>query len=76
MHVPDAILFASDADLLAMWGALLLTLAAICSVMERRRLRRAQINRIGWVPWTGLLLTFAVIGFGLLVVALPVVLTD
>lgn len=76
MHVPDAILFASDADLLAMWGALFLTLAAICSMMERRRLRRAQINRIGWVPWTGLLLTFAVIGFGLLVVALPVVLTD
>lgn len=76
VHLPDEILFASDADLLAMWGAGFVVLAALCSLMERRRIRRAQINRVGWVPWTGLLLTFAVIGFGLLAVALPTVLAD
>ncbi|QKG70008.1 hypothetical protein [Erythrobacter mangrovi] len=76
MHIPDTIRFASEADLLSLWGGLFLLLAATCSVMERRRMRRAQINRIGWVPWIGLLLTFGVIGFGLLVISLPVVLTD
>ncbi|WP_246449943.1 hypothetical protein [Qipengyuania soli] len=69
--LPDEILFASDAELLALWGAGMLVLAALCSLMERRRMKRAQINRIGWVPWTGLFLTFAVIGGGLLAVAVP-----
>ncbi|MFA6218464.1 MAG: hypothetical protein WC692_01660 [Erythrobacter sp.] len=76
MRLPDEILFASDAELLAMWGGAFMLLAAACSLMERRRMRRAQINRVGWVPWTGLLLAFAVIGFGLLAVALPGVLSD
>lgn len=69
--LPDEIIFASDAELLALWGAAMLLLAALCSLMERRRMRRAAIDRIGWVPWTGLFLTFAVVGGGLLAVAVP-----
>ncbi len=34
-------------------------------------MKRAAIDRIGWVPWTGLFLTFAVLGGGLLAVAVP-----
>ena len=69
MH--EFLTFASDADILAMWGAGFLMLALFTLVMDRRRNRRARIDRIGWMPWTGLFLTFAVIGGGLLAVAIP-----
>lgn len=67
----DFLLFASDAEIIALWGLGALLIAGLCSVMERRRMKRAQIHRVGWVPWTGLFLTFAVIGGGLLAVAVP-----
>lgn len=63
--------FASDAARLAMTGAGFLVLAAVASLMERRRIKRVEINRVGWVPWTGLFLASAVIGGGLIVLALP-----
>lgn len=69
MH--EFLTFASDADILAMWGVGFLGLAAFTLIMDRRRNRRARIDRIGWMPWTGLFLTFAVIGGGLLAVAIP-----
>lgn len=72
-YEPDFLLFASQADIVALWGAGLLMLAAMAAIMERRRMKRAQINRVGWVPWTGLFLTCAVVGGGLLAVALPAV---
>lgn len=70
-YEPEFLLFASDAELLALWGAVSLLLALLAMVLERRRMKRARIDRIGWVPWTGLFLTFAVVGGGLLAVALP-----
>lgn len=69
MH--EFLTFASDADILAMWGVAFLGLSAFTLIMDRRRNRRARIDRIGWMPWTGLFLTFAVIGGGLLAVAIP-----
>lgn len=63
--------FASDADILALWGALFLLFAGFTLVMERRRVKRAQIDGVGWVPWTSLFLTCAVVGGGLLAVAIP-----
>jgi hypothetical protein len=71
---PEFLLFASDAELAAYWGAACVLVALACLVMERRRMRRAEINRVGWMPWTGLFLTFAVIGGGLLAMAVPVIL--
>lgn len=70
-RLTEEILFASDAELLTIWGVAMLLVAGFCSLMERRRMKRAQINRVGWVPWTGLFLFFAVIGGGLLAVAVP-----
>lgn len=67
----NELLFASDAELMTFWGVALLMIAGFCSLMERRRMKRAQINKVGWVPWTGLFLTFAVFGGGLLAVAVP-----
>ena len=63
--------FASEAEILGLWAVGFLVAAGICSLMERRRTRRKRIDSVGWVPWTGLFLTFAVIGGGLLVVAVP-----
>ena len=74
MAEPDFLLFASDAELAAFWGGLFLLLALICMLMERRRYRRREINRVGWMPWTGLFLVFAVFGGGLLALSVPVIL--
>ena len=56
MTEPDFLLFASDAELAAYWGAACLFAAVVCLGMERRRMRRTEINRVGWMPWTGLFL--------------------
>ncbi|MGE5953679.1 MAG: hypothetical protein ACM308_08710 [Qipengyuania vulgaris] len=69
--MPKFLTFASDADILALWGAGFLLLALFSLFMERRRLKRARIDGVGWVPWTGLFLTAAVVGGGLLAVAVP-----
>ena len=73
MTEPAFLLFANDAQLLAMGGGLLVLLAVIALAMDRRRSRRKDIDRVGWVPWTGLFLMLAVLGGGMLALALPVV---
>ncbi|MCH2487987.1 MAG: hypothetical protein MK010_09635 [Erythrobacter sp.] len=73
MIEPDFLLFANDAQLLAMLGGVLIVLAVGALVMDRRRSRRRDIDRVGWVPWTGLFLMLAVLGGGMLALSLPVV---
>lgn len=63
--------FASQADILALWGGAFLFVAGITLFMERRRAKRARIDGVGWVPWTGLFLICAVVGGGLLAIAIP-----
>jgi len=70
---PEFLLFASDAELAAYWGAACIAAALACLLMERRRMKRAELNRVGWMPWTGLFLMLAVMGGGMLALALPVV---
>jgi hypothetical protein len=65
MELPDALVFASDAELAMIAGLVALGFAALMSLAERRRVRRERIDRVGWVPWTGLFLVFAVIGLTL-----------
>ncbi|QYJ08152.1 hypothetical protein [Qipengyuania flava] len=74
MTEPDFLLFASDAEIAAYWGVAALFMALVCMVMERRRTKRTEINRVGWVPWMGLFVMFAVIGGGLLAAAIPAIL--
>ena len=71
MKLPDVLTFASDAEVAALAGGVCVTLAIGCLLMERRRVKRATINRVGWVPWTGMFLMFAVIGGGLIALGLP-----
>lgn len=65
--------FASDAELAAALGGVLLLCAALSLLAERRRHRLARRGNIGWMPWTILFLVFAMTGTGLLTLALPVV---
>ncbi|WP_095012882.1 hypothetical protein [Tsuneonella mangrovi] len=58
--------FASDAQIAAAWGGAFLLVAALARVAEWRRIKRARIDRVGWVPWTGIFLTCAVIGASLM----------
>ena len=46
--------FASDAKLLLFTGLACWTFAVFAWLAERRRGKRADLDRVGWVPWTGL----------------------
>jgi len=52
MREPDFLLFASDATLLGIAGAVLLLLAFRAALGDRKRKRRRAIDAVGWVPWT------------------------
>ena len=52
MEEPDFLLFASDATLAGLAGGALLLVALWSAVAERRRLRRARIEAVGFMPWT------------------------
>lgn len=67
MKLPDAVMFASDAEIALFTGAVVLALAALTNVAERRRIRRARIDQVGWIPWTGLFLMLMVVGVTLVV---------
>lgn len=67
----DYLTFASDAELLVLGGAGLLLIAAMASFAERRRVKRSHIDRVGWMPWTGLFLTCAVVGVVMLAFGIP-----
>ncbi len=66
--------FASDAELMGLVACGFLIAAAISGVLERRRLKRRDIQRVGWVPWMGIFMGCVIIAGGLLVVALPPIL--
>lgn len=62
MKLPDHLLFASDAEWMVLWGLGVLLLAALTRFAENRRLKRARIDRVGFMPWTGIFLVLMVIG--------------
>ena len=76
MKVPEILLFASNAELATVAGAAFLLLAGLARYGESRRMRRQRIDRIGWMPWTGLFLVSAVVGLTLLALGLPGLLKD
>lgn len=61
--------FASEAEIVGLWGLVLLLVAAIALVAERRRMKRVRIDGAGWVPWTTLFMVSAITGMGLLALA-------
>lgn len=51
MPVPDFLLFASDATILALVAGALLALSALALWGDRRRRRRREIDAVGLMPW-------------------------
>ena len=67
----------SDAAQLAVVGGLFWVLAGVAALMERRRNKArdlARLEKVGWVPWTGLFLLGTMLGGGCLAMRLPAVL--
>ncbi|WP_298302066.1 hypothetical protein [uncultured Erythrobacter sp.] len=77
MEFMNPLTFASDAALLAVAGLACWVLAGVCLLMDKRREKYRSVDRlerVGFVPWTGLFLGLAIIGGGCLAMSLPVVL--
>ena len=55
---------------LGLAGMTALVLAAIAWSAERRRLRRIDLDRVGWVPWTSLFFFALLAGIVLLALAI------
>ena len=62
--------FASDAEIAAVWAFGFLLVALVAGIAERRRGKRRDIDRVGYVPWMAIFFASAFIGAGLLVVAI------
>ena len=41
-------------EILALAAGTALGLSALAWIAERRRLRRSDLDKVGWVPWTSL----------------------
>ncbi|WP_394731050.1 hypothetical protein [Altererythrobacter sp. GH1-8] len=68
--------FASDAELMALVGCAIVLVGALAGTMERRRLKRDDLQRVGWVPWLGIFVGCMIIGGGMLALSLPKVLVS
>jgi hypothetical protein len=63
------ITFASEAEIVGLWGLLMIGVALLALWAEKRRNRLARIDRIGWMPWTTVFLTSAMIAAACLALA-------
>lgn len=71
MEFLHQLIFASEADLVALSGAGLVLVAFVALAADRLRFKRKHLDRVGWVPWTGLFLIAFVAGTALIALALP-----
>ena len=71
MDLFNPLIFASEADLLALAGAGFLLFAGIALVADRVRTKRKRLERVGWMPWTPIFLACMIIGGGLLALTMP-----
>jgi hypothetical protein len=61
--------FASDATYAAIGGGALLLVALVALWAETRRVKRTQIDAVGWVPWTRVFFFSLLLGIALLMMA-------
>ena len=75
MGLTTDLTFASDAEILGLWGMVFIALALIALLGERRRLRRNRIDQVGWVPWTGLFLVSGIMAAAFLTLSVKGLIT-
>ncbi|WP_240957086.1 hypothetical protein [Pseudopontixanthobacter vadosimaris] len=73
MGLTTDLTFASDAEILGLWGLAFIVLALLG---ERRRIRRDRIDQVGWVPWTGLFLICGVIAAAFITLSVKGLITN
>ncbi|USA38256.1 hypothetical protein [Pelagerythrobacter marinus] len=61
--------FASEAEIVGLWGLGFIMLALVATLAEVRRQKRARIDGVGWVPWRPIFLAAAIMGGGLILLA-------
>jgi hypothetical protein len=61
--------FASEAEIVGLWGLTFIALALAAMAGETRRMKRARIDGVGWMPWRTLFLIGVIVGGGLIVLA-------
>ena len=69
MSIGHFLTFASEAEIVGLWGLGCFGIAAIATLAEVRRNKRARIDRIGWVPWRAIFLLATIVGGGLILLA-------
>ncbi|WP_235901029.1 hypothetical protein [Pontixanthobacter aquaemixtae] len=69
MAITHYLTFASEAEIVGLWGLAMFAVAIFALLAEKRRNKVARIDRIGWVPWLNIFLTSAMIGAGLIALA-------
>jgi hypothetical protein len=63
----------SDAEQLAVIGGQFWAFAIVAGLMDRLRTKRrnvVRLDKVGWVPWTGVMMGAAMIGGGCLLMAM------
>ena len=69
MHMPEWLLFASDATRFGLWGGGLLLLSALAVWGDRRRARRSDVDAVGVMPWRDIAALSGFAGLALLAFA-------
>lgn len=72
-YEPGWLLFASDTEMLALWGAGCFFVAIVALAMDRRRHNRDRLTAadlVGWMPWTMIFMIGSTIGLGLIAASL------
>lgn len=57
--------FASEAEIIGLWGIACLLLALLALLGEMRRSKRIRMGGPGWVPWTPIFIFCAIVGANL-----------
>ncbi len=68
-RVHDFLVFASEAEIVGLWGLAMLLVAIASLWADKRRARNARFDKVGWVPWTTLFMASALMAATLLVLA-------
>lgn len=68
-RVHDFLVFASEAEIVGLWGLGMVLVALFALWADKRRSRYARLDKVGWVPWTSVFLASATIAAALLALA-------